>query len=428
MKKRLAVLLTLLAACGDTSTAPEPGADAATDVQAAGDAGDASTAGADVTSPGPDATTDAAVDTVGDAAGPADVVAPPTDALGSTDANPEAADTADAAGSPDAVPQDANVTPDAQADVVAPPPPDYPNDEALRLNQIQAKGTHNSYHVQPPETTLSDWAYSHTPLDVQASDEGVRQFELDVHLEPPTGFTVKHVPILDGETTCATFHECLVTLRGWSDAHPGHHPLFVLIEPKDDVDTTKLAGHIAELDTAILEVWPRERVLAPDDVRGAHATLREAILADGWPTLGATRGKLVVTILDSGPHREEYLVGHPTLEGRLMFVDSDPTKDYAGVMLYDDPEADAEGLTAAVTAGFIVRTRADTSHGALVEKQLARQQAALASGAHLISSDYPVPVEDIDYFLDMPGGTPSRCNPITAPDWCTSLDIEALGL
>ena len=34
-------------------------------------------------------------------------------------------------------------------------------------------------------------------------------------------------------------------------------------------------------------------VLTPDDVRGHHATLPEAITQDGWPTLDSARGQVI---------------------------------------------------------------------------------------------------------------------------------------
>lgn len=410
-----ALLVVMLGACAGESDGGPGGVDggvAGADVPGAADVGAAS----DVTGADDavmDALGDVLLDARGDARGDADATA--VDATVAVDAADDG--TGGDAGQP---PEDAGA-PDVHS-------PDYPLDDVLRLNHLQALGTHNSYHVQPPDTTLSDWAYSHEPLDVQLGAQGVRQFELDVHLEPPVGFTVKHIPILDGVTTCETLHECLTVVLKWSDAHPGHHAIFILIEPKDEVDPVKLKGHIAELDAAILEVWDRSRVLTPDDVRGGFPTLREAIIAEGWPTLGQTRGKLVVTLLDSGAHRDEYLVGHPSLEGRVMFADGGVNDAWAGILLLDDPVGDADAIAEAVSAGFIVRTRGDTDHGTLVEKQVGRRDAALKSGAHMISSDYPAPVEGIDYVCEIPGGTPSRCNPVTAPAECSSADIEALGL
>src|SRR5262245_16488950 len=57
---------------------------------------------------------------------------------------------------------------------------DYPRDGELRLNHLQAKGTHNSYHIAPEGDLIPALEYTHMPLDVQLSSQGVRQFELDV--------------------------------------------------------------------------------------------------------------------------------------------------------------------------------------------------------------------------------------------------------
>ena len=43
---------------------------------------------------------------------------------------------------------------------------------------------HNSYHVEPAEALDPSFRYTHQSLDVQLSEQGVRQFELDLHLRP----------------------------------------------------------------------------------------------------------------------------------------------------------------------------------------------------------------------------------------------------
>jgi hypothetical protein len=55
-----------------------------------------------------------------------------------------------------------------------------------------------------------------------------------------------------------------------------------------------------------------------------------------------------------------------------------------------------------------------------------QRDAALASGAQFVSTDYPVPDADFGtgYLVEIPGGMPARCNPISAPADCTPLDIE----
>src|SRR5688572_15414910 len=119
--------------------------------------------------------------------------------------------------------------------VDAPAPARYPRDAELRINQLQAKGTHNSYHVAPlpGSSVLSevpDWQYTRQPLDVQLTEQGVRAMELDTNYDSMTGgVNVLHVPTVDSGTTCPTFTDCLTTLLAWSDANPGHHILFLQI-------------------------------------------------------------------------------------------------------------------------------------------------------------------------------------------------------
>jgi hypothetical protein len=56
------------------------------------------------------------------------------------------------------------------------------------------------------------------------------------------------------------------------------------------------------------------------------------------------------------------------------------------------------------------------------------RDAALASGAQFVSTDYPEPNPDFGtgYFVQIPGGTPGRCNPVNAPPGCRSVALERL--
>ena len=50
----------------------------------------------------------------------------------------------------------------------------------------------------------------------------------------------------------------------------------------------------------------------------------------------------------------------------------------------------------------------------------AERDAALASGAHFVSTDYPVPDPNFsDYQVTLPGGNIARCNPVN-PGNCTA--------
>ncbi len=120
---------------------------------------------------------------------------------------------------------------------------DEPEKEPLRLNHIQMEGTHNSYHIEPCFSPTREYLYTHEPLNVQAAQLGVRQFEIDVWWDVRDGLRVYHNQY-DSGTTCPTFQDCLETLLGWSQANDQHHPLMIWIEPKDwpeqaaDITTT----------------------------------------------------------------------------------------------------------------------------------------------------------------------------------------------
>lgn len=242
---------------------------------------------------------------------------------------------------------------------------DYPLDDQLALQHLQAKATHNSYHVAA-ESTFEEWDYSHAPLAEQLGEAGVRG-----------------------------------------------------IEPQPEIDLT-----LAALDEQILAVWPLERIIMPDEVRGDAPSLAAALAERGWPTLGETRGRVLFALDNRGEVRDRYLAGSPALEGRLAFIDSRPGDSFAGFAVLNDPMADAAAIAEALAANMLVRTRADAD---LFEPRAAdttRRDAALASGAQLVSTDVPVPTPAFDYRVDIPSGEPSRCNPVTAPAICTARAIE----
>ncbi len=298
-------------------------------------------------------------------------------------------------------------------------------DDVLRVNQLQAEGTHNSYHQFPATTSVQDWQYQHAPLDVQLGEQGVRQFELDAYWNDGGFFEVLHAPVIDANTSCATLVECLQVVRGWSDAHPGHHPVFIWIEPKTAFPLGDGADYVDALHAELRGVWP-DRVVTPSQVLGDADDLASAVAdptpTHGWPLLGDARGTVVFVLLGLGPVHAWY-TGLP-MEDQLLFTNGDVGDPSMAVTKIDDPVADEDRIRAAVEAGIVIRTRAD---GGLVEpmaEDTSRLEAALRSGAHSISTDIPGPDERFDYFVQMPEGTPSRCNPVTAPADCLATDIE----
>jgi hypothetical protein len=303
-------------------------------------------------------------------------------------------------------------------------PPGASKDAVLRLNQLQAKGTHNSYHIAPADLSKGAWQYTHAPLEAQLGVQGVRALELDTeYVAADDRFECVHLRGLDEGTTCRVFTDCLRALKTWSDQNPKHHVLLLQIEPKDSPPAADPETYFQRFEREVLSVWPRSRIVTPDDVRGAAATLSEQIHGAGWPTLGETRGKLLLFVDNSREFRTAYTHGDRDLNGRLMFVDSEIDSPYAGVLILNDPGAE---VTEAVNRGFIVRTRADADVREPQAGDTTRRDAALASGAQIVSTDFPVPVSGVNYAVTVPDGTPSRCNPVSAPSDCRSGDIENL--
>ncbi len=154
-------------------------------------------------------------------------------------------------------------------------------DGAVRINQIQVIGTHNSYHagllpgiaqlLQKTNPKAFDGLdYHHAGLTEQL-DHGIRQIELDIFADTAggryahpsgveavakaglpadpnpylegvmskPGFKVMHVQDLDYASNCQPFVACLTLVRTWSKAHPGHVPIFILVETKQDTPEEK---------------------------------------------------------------------------------------------------------------------------------------------------------------------------------------------
>ena len=88
-------------------------------------------------------------------------------------------------------------------------------------------------------------------------------------------------------------------------------------------------------------------------------------------------------------------------------------------MIINDPVADLQRIQALVGAGYLVRTRADADTWEARSNDTQRRDAALASGAQAISTDYYLATNPFGngYRVHIPGTI--RCNPVTAPPDCS---------
>lgn len=311
--------------------------------------------------------------------------------------------------------------------------------DALRINQIQVIGTHNSYHLRPPAELLAivrqivpdarAWDYEHKPLPEQLAD-GVRSFELDLY-HYPGGWEVFHVPHYDERSSCPMFVDCLRQVKAWSDANPRHVPVSFLLEIKEEearVSPRPVAPLDAEaldrLDAEIRSVFPDDRIITPDSVRGDAPTLVDAIRDHGWPRLGNSRGKVMFILHERGFLRDLYTDGRDSLRGRAMFVNSAPGRDDGVTMVMDNP-LDAN-IPDRVRAGVFVRTRIDAGLREPEPGDTRRRDQGFASGAHILTSDFPPGTSNsaTGYTVSFEGNAPARVNPVNTPAELHGIALE----
>lgn len=349
----------------------------------------------------------------------------------------------------------------------------------LRLNQLQFIGTHNSYHIAPDGALavlarVTGYAESHkwpaaklfqaldfTHPDLTTQLElGIRSFEFDVHADPEggrfanpaalralkasdvpssivydpktmmteAGFKVFHGGV-DVLSTCLTLRACLNELKQWSDQNPRHFPLIVHIENKTEPKPALAEAFAAPeegpfttpswvaLESEIVEVIGRDRMITPRDVQGNAASISDAVAQQGWPSLKTLAGKFVFLLLTKEPETQSYVDAEASLPYHLFFTSLAPSDPQAGWFRLPDP--DDEAIRARVSEGKLATVQADTHtlHSRLNNTD--RRDRAMASGAQFILTDYPIPDRRFsDYRVRFGPRRYVRCNPITFSGTC----------
>lgn len=334
--------------------------------------------------------------------------------------------------------------------------------DMLPLNHIQVIGSHNSYKKAiDPEvfefikkenpSSAKSLDYSHVSIKEQL-DLGLLNLELDVNadskggtysepfglgllknhepsgeydpegLMDEPGFKTFHVQGIDFRSECYTFKDCLMELKMWSDAHEGHLPVFVTINAKDATPSwpgavvpEKFTSRIFDqLDEDILSTLGRQKLLIPEDIKGENSSLESAVLNEGWPLVKAVRGKFIFILDERDQKRAAYIDGHPSLEGRIMFVNAATGTPEAAILIMNGAKKQLSEIKRMVSKGYIVRTRADANTIEARNNDFSRFEAAKKSGAQIITTDYYYPSSHFrsDYKIEFKGGKYIRKNPL----------------
>lgn len=257
------------------------------------------------------------------------------------------------------------------------------------------------------------------------------------------GAKVMHVPDLDTHTVCASLVECLHDVKAWVDKHPKAVPIPILLEFKtaepfvniiggaDKIDWDK-PDLLASVDKEIRSVFDAKQLITPDDMRRKPMTLEQSVLKFGWPDLDSARGRVFFIMDNDNAVRTVYRKGRENLEGRVIFTNSNPgSPDCAFQKLNDPTSKDAvANIQKQVAAGYWVRTRADVPLDTVIDHKCntAMRDAALKSGAQIVSTDFPAygmsSRWECDYAVRLAGGRTARCNPVNGGKNCSDANLE----
>ena len=303
------------------------------------------------------------------------------------------------------------------------------------MNELQLIGSHNSYKpgIEPAlwkiiyakdSAAAVSLQYGHIGFTEQLNF-GLRNLEIDVVYDPnggtykkpagldlirnaggvalpydladdlsKPGLKVFHIPDIDFRSHHLLFVNCLKELKEWSNDHPGHLPVIITMNAKDE-NTKGLkkmlpftGAALDSIDLEIKSVFDQEQLITPDFIRGNYATLNEAIIKRGWPLISEVKRRFLFVLDETGEKLEIYKSGHPSLQGRVMFVNEKEGAPEAAFMIMNDPKKDSGYIQQLVKKGYLIRTRADANTLEARKNDYSMFEAAKKSGAQIITTDY----------------------------------------
>ncbi|MGG7550686.1 phosphatidylinositol-specific phospholipase C domain-containing protein [Chryseobacterium arthrosphaerae] len=241
------------------------------------------------------------------------------------------------------------------------------------------------------------------------------------------GFKVLHMADIDFRTHYPTLKDALTALKTWSDQHPDHTLIFMMIEAKDSgfpilENSTKVLPFdkkaYDDLDAEIVKYLGKDKIITPKDVQGTYKTLKDAVTHHNWPTLNESKGKFIFMLLPGSAgtlssKNNPYLI-NGSLKERLMFLNSEPDDSFAGFILRDNAIIRQKEIQDLVKQGYMVRTRSDIETYEAKVNDSTRAKAAFSSGAQVISTDFfrPGNTYGTPYFVQPPQGKDYLNNPV----------------
>lgn len=234
------------------------------------------------------------------------------------------------------------------------------------------------------------------------------------------GLKLFHVQDIDFQSHYLVFAEALQALKTWSNEHPNHHPIFILVNAKDAAVPSTIrplpftAAALDSIDLEIITHLGMDKLITPDQIKGNHASLEQGVLQGNWPMLDQARGKFLFVLDESEEKINRYLTKKPGLANAVFFVNLKEGNPEAGFRIINDPVKNEAYIQDLVQKGYMIRTRADSGTEEARSNDYSKFEKAKSSGAQVISTDYYLPstLFESTFRISFDGMTYERPNPI----------------
>lgn len=297
----------------------------------------------------------------------------------------------------------------------------------IKFNELSYLATHNSYQTPAVDElkkvygNLSELTFGLVAAETgdfwsetltEQLSCGLRSFETDIETFDRDGeisFTCMHSPYIDMTTSCYDFALAMREIAMWSDNNPNHLPITIIIEPKtlfiplEDMKFFNI-DYAKEFDKVLRESLG-DNLFTPADMLRDYSSFGEMRAADDWCKVEDMLGKVLI-LMHETDITEDYIALDSSLRTQAMFPmlrEEDIDRDCASFILCNKPEELLEINDEVKAEKIMVRTRADKFTDVSDE----RRENAFASGAQIISTDYPVRTDlaENSYYLSFGGYT-----------------------
>lgn len=274
-----------------------------------------------------------------------------------------------------------------------------------KINELRYLCTHNSYKqgLHKPASFFYKYVipyaigkksdYSNDNI-TQQLNIGIRGFEFDIYYyqsEVGNRFETYHNSWLETNSSAANFEKALDEIRMWSDYNPSHMPIFITLEPKDDMPLDKAKQTQKEelevLDALLMDKFSG-KIITYSDMLNGYDNFKDLRDNNGYLKVNECIGK-VVFLLHEFENFDDYLEIEKTERNMVPLVWASSLLDgkyldltcFAQDHNYNKPE----NLLPLIEQNYIVRTRVDI----YPKYEFATTDERLNTGAQLIATDYP---------------------------------------